>query len=72
MKAVLFALSAGSLLGSALAISPRHAALHQKRDMSPLYQPMQDNCCKTVVTVTVWDDCPSPLCKQRVRTNLNR
>jgi len=60
MKAV-FALTVGSLLGSAFGIHARHAALHQKKDMSPLYQPMQDPCCKTVVTVTVWDNCPHPL-----------
>jgi hypothetical protein len=55
MKAALLALFAGS----ALAIKARHAALHHRRDMSPLYEPMQDPCCKTVVTVTVWENRPS-------------
>lgn len=55
MKAALVALFAGS----ALALNARHEALHHRRGLSPLYQPQQDSCCKTVVTVTVWDDCQS-------------
>ena len=53
MKAALF-LSLGSLLGSTLAIHARHADFHKKRDVAP--PPLDWGCCKTVVTVTVYED----------------
>jgi hypothetical protein len=52
MKAALFALSAGSLLTSVFGLHARHADFH-KRDLP---SGLDYGCCKTVVTVTVWDD----------------
>jgi hypothetical protein len=51
MKAGLFALTVGTLLGSALSIHARHAAFHEKRGDAPAN--LEYPCCKTVVTVTV-------------------
>ena len=56
MKAALFALSAGSLIGSAFSIHARHAAFHQKKDMAPKVPALEYGCCKSVVTVTVYAD----------------
>jgi hypothetical protein len=54
MKAALF-LTVGSLVGSTFAgIHARHADFHNKKrgDIAPL----DYSCCKSVVTVTVYDD----------------